>query len=340
MKAYTILYNLCPPKMQKLLSRLLLYSGIKPTIERPSLALSERFPHSFKGAMIISADFELAWAWRYSRNRENPLEMARRERENIPFLVKLFETYNIPITWATVGHLFLSYCRKDSHAWMKKIPFFKNRNWIYESGDWYDADPCSCWNNAKEWYAPDLIDMIIHSEVHHEIACHTFSHIDCSDDICPQSVIQDEIIACQEIAKEKSISLKSFVFPGGTYGNFNVLKKYGFTNYRMKTKYDLFYPCFDENNLIIVPSSLGLSGNGSGTETIFALTQIKRYIDKAISSGTVCHFWFHPSTNKYYIENVFPAFLQYATEKRERNLLWITTMQSASNYASKKLTEE
>ena len=33
-------------------------------------------------------------------------------RENVPKILNLCEIYDIPITWATVGHLFLSNCKR------------------------------------------------------------------------------------------------------------------------------------------------------------------------------------------------------------------------------------
>ena len=48
------------------------------------------------------------------------LKKAKQSRENVPVLLKIFEDFNIPITWATVGHLFLESCNKGDHDWMEK----------------------------------------------------------------------------------------------------------------------------------------------------------------------------------------------------------------------------
>src|SRR5438132_13123768 len=64
-----------------------------------------------RAAACISADFEMSWAFRH-----HPKEVARdrgqRERENIPHLLQIFERCAFPITWATVGHLFLESCTR------------------------------------------------------------------------------------------------------------------------------------------------------------------------------------------------------------------------------------
>ena len=39
-------------------------------------------------------------------------------------------------------------------------------------------DPCTNVINDPAWYASDLVDKIIKADVNHEIACHTFSHLD------------------------------------------------------------------------------------------------------------------------------------------------------------------
>ena len=140
----------------------------------------------------------------------------------------MFEDFCIPITWATVGHLFLSECKKEDHNRMRRIPYFENRNWAYNSGDWFDCDPYTNWEKAKAWYAPDLIEKILKSKVNHEIGCHTFSHIDFSDKNCSPEVAEDEIKSCIEAAKKWGIELRSIVFPGGTYGNIEIIKKYGY----------------------------------------------------------------------------------------------------------------
>ena len=286
--------------------------------------------------LVISADFELGWAFRYSRKNNRPEEMADRARRNFPFLIKLFEEYNIKITWATVGHLFLRECKKGDHDWMHRIPFFTNKNWVFSKGDWFDCDPYSSIRDDKTWYAPDLIEKILNSRVEHEVGCHSFSHIDFSDKNCPRKVAEDEIKACIEVAKQWDINLKSFVFPGGTYGNYQTLKEFGFTNYRKILDYELMQPVIDENGLVIIPVSTGLGNNGLGWTKEYFFKRLKKYIDKAVENGTVCHFWFHPSIDEWFLHNVFPEILKYTSEKREEGKLRILTMTEIAKRVLKK----
>ena len=334
-KVYGKCYEISPNCLRNILSKAVFALTNKPFVNKSDVPLMKRFPGGYKGGLIISADFELGWAFRYSKRGAYPEKMANQTRENFPYFIKMFEDYEIPITWATVGHLMLSECKKGDHDWMHRIPYFENKHWIYNKGDWFDCDPYTNWKKAKTWYAPDLIEKILNSKVKHEIGCHTFTHIDFSDKNCPLEVAEDEIKACIEAAKKWNITLKSMVFPGGTYGNYEVLKKYGFTNYRKKMEYDLSYPELDRHGLIILPSSRGLGNNGLGWSQEYFFSLFKKYIDKAVSTYTVCHFWFHPSIDIWFLHNVFPRILKYAAELRNKNLLWIETMGNIAEFVRK-----
>src|SRR5262245_48197083 len=61
----------------------------------------------------ISADFEMGWGWR-SYGLQDATRMGDKERHNVPLILRLSDEYSIPITWATVGHLFLETCARSS----------------------------------------------------------------------------------------------------------------------------------------------------------------------------------------------------------------------------------
>lgn len=298
---------------------------------RPSFDSSMKSSKKNKATFVMSADFELGWGHRYTKINPSPKKMAMRARENFPFLLKMFNDYNIPITWGTVGHLFLKQCKKGDHDWMHRIPYFENRNWLYNKGDWFDCDPYTSWEKAKEWYAPDLIENILNAKIKHEIGCHSFSHIDLTYKNCPRKVAEDEIKACVELSKKWGTNLKTFVFPGGTYGNFEELKKYGFITYRKSFKHELTHPVVDENGLVVIPASIGLGDNGLGWSAKYFIKRYKRYVDKSIITRTICHFWFHPSMNEWFLKRVFPDILKYVAEKREAGKLSIETMIEIAN---------
>lgn len=335
-KIYKNIRNQLPASMQSKMTEMVFRFSGKPFVLKDDIPNNQKFPNGEKGGMIISADFELAWAWRYAKNYQDPLsvalKMARQARDNFPHLINLFDTYSVPVTWATVGHLFLEKCEKEEHKWMKRIPYFENRVWSYNEGDWYDADPCTSWKNANQWYAPDLIRMIQDAQTNHEISTHTFSHIDFSDENCPSQTAEDELSACIEAMEPYGLHPESIVFPGGTWGNIAVVKKFGIQIYRKNIDVDLAYPFRDKFGLLVSPTSTGFMRNHSSWSSEYYIKRFKKYIDKAIQTHTIAHFWFHPSVDKWTLEKVMPEVMQYVSALSEKNDLWIGTMSEIKNH--------
>lgn len=289
-----------------------------------------RLPLPCRACVVISADLELAWAWRYARGAPDPhalaLQKAEQTRHNLPRLLGLLDRFDVPITWAIVGHLFLEDCERQDgrpHPDLPRLPYFENEHWRYTGGDWFDGDPCSDHGAASAWYAPDLLEAILLAKTKHEIACHTFSHIDCSDDHCPPEVMEAELAECQRLAGEWGIQLKSFVFPGNLVGNLAVLKRHGFTAYRWHGRYELDVPQRDEFGLWRIPGGV-LWEKPEGWPVRAWIGALRRCVDRALETGTVLHLWFHPSCETVDVEEVFPAVLEYVAFHRRD--LWVTTM--------------
>lgn len=321
------IYHLLSQKQKKYVNRHFAFLSPKPYVLSDNLDTGLKYPNGEKGGVIITADFELAWAVRYSRSCENPLENAKRERENVPVIIDTLERYSIPITWATVGHLFLTGCKKGDHDWLKRIPYFTNRQWEYTKGDWFDCDPYSNVENSPEWYAPDLIKLILDSGVKHEIGCHTFSHIDCSDNNCPPQVIDDELTACEQSAESWGIEFRSMAFPAGTAGNFEILKKHGIKIYRRRTgKYEIGYPFRDRTGLLVSLTGPGIKVRFFDGNINNDFRRYKKAVDKALRNNSLIHLWFHPSEDVITITRLFPAILEYLAEQRDRKVLWVGTM--------------
>jgi peptidoglycan/xylan/chitin deacetylase (PgdA/CDA1 family) len=308
----------------------------RPKVKEDNINPLKKFPNGEKGGLIISADFEMAWAWRYNKSGVDHLQKGRMARENLPKIIEILECYNIPITFATVGHLFLEQCKKGDHDWMARIPYF-DEHWKFTQGDWYDQDPYSNYIESPEWYASDLIQNICRSKVRHEIGTHTFSHIDFSYKNCPLAVADDEIKMCVNTANSLGISLKSIVFPGGTWGNIEIIKKYGIQIYRRHIKHDLAYPYRDEFGVLVSPSSGCLEYNIDYNWTPeYFFKRLMKYITKAIKTNTVAHFWFHPSLEPFFLKNIFCPFLDYVSQRRAKGDLWIGTMEEIAAYINSK----
>lgn len=321
---YYSLMEMLPEKFRQKIRKGLYFSGLKPSVNtrKTNTVLS-------KGVVLLSADFELAWAYRYSRSKKNPVALGLKERQNIPEIVRLLDKYNLPVTWATVGHLFLKSCQYSKgvpHPEMQRPAYFSNKNWMFSEGDWYDHDPCTDMEKDPAWYGSDLLDVILSSKVKHEIACHSFSHIDFSDKNCTEELALSELRKCKELASEKNIQLKSMVFPGETYGNFEVLKNEGFICYRKQMKFELDFPYLDQFNLVALPNSLMLGELPFKCSDDFSLKVAKAYVKKAARYKNVAHLWFHPSMQSSYLEKVFPGVLHYISEMRDQGEIEVLTM--------------
>lgn len=302
---------------------------LTPKIEKTN-NYRKYIPEPNKALLLISADFELAWAWQYAKCFPNPKEgaeqLARQARKNIPVILDLCDKYNIPITWATVGHLFLEECKKKdgkAHLNIKRLPYFENKYWKYDSGDWFDYDLCTNWKDAPEWYALDLIKEILSRKVKHEIGCHTFSHINCRDEVCSSEVFESEINECQKVAKEYGIKLKSFVHPGHIIGNLNTLAKSGFTSFRTDYHNTLGYPIKHKSGLWELKSTMEFVWR-EGWSPKYHIYRYNTIIKRAIKYNKVCHFWFHPSQDGKFIKNVLPYIFKFLDEHR-KDILIITS---------------
>lgn len=166
---------------------------------------------------VFSIDLELGAGIDHFVSKSKPDQLI--ERKTIPRLLDLAEKHSIPLTFAVVGHLFLSKCRGHKNM-PKPHPDF------YE-GDWYKNDPKSSFPENKSWYAPDLIKEI--KEAGHEIASHSFTHIPFN--YCSRKVAEAEVKESVKAARKAGVKMKSFVFPKNQVKYLDVLEENGFTHF-------------------------------------------------------------------------------------------------------------
>jgi len=312
-------------------SKLNFLLGRKPALLRYSRENVHTFiPSSYRAVFIISCDFELAWAWRFAKEINGDLQkaraLARKERENMPILLNLCEQFDIPVTWGIVGHLFLEQCSRaagKAHADLIQPTHLENEYWKFNSGEWFDHDPCCSWREALEWYAPDIIEKIKHSKVKHEIACHTFSHVDCREKVCPEELLKREIRAYKELASRYQLALTSFIFPGNFIGNLKVLKEEGFISYRVD-KDVLGFPEKDAYGLWKLPTTACIAISPYGWPLDYYIKKYTAIIQRAIKHNRMCHFWFHPSTDQYFLKNILSAL--FSVINANRDTVYVTTM--------------
>lgn len=321
--------------MRSQLSKLKFAMGYCPKIEKRRDAASF-LPPNFQAVVTITADFELAWAPRYNNTVANPLQfalkLARRERSNVPKILHVCEQFNIPITWATVGHLFLKSCKGNEHkkhAEIPKVPAYKGRYWDFDGKDWFEYDPCTGLREDPEWYAPDLIEAFIESEVDHEIGCHTFSHIDCREEVCPTELFQSEVSLCQQLASERGLRLTSFVHPGHTIGHLDTLTQLGFTSFQSDPGNILGYPIRHSNGIWELQRTMEFAYR-SGWSDDYQAYRLMKTVDRALATQAVCNFWFHPSFPTAMVEKVLPNLMAHIQDRR--NEIWMGTVGKYVDY--------
>lgn len=278
--------------------------------------------NSLKASFSISIDLELAWGV-WDKINHNYLNNAiNLEREIVDKLLNVFNHYDLPVTWATVGAL------------------IDKNNKMINVGD------------KKAWYAPDVIDKIINSKTNHLIASHSYAH--------PNFKETNENTIIEDFEKAKyffeSIDIKPnvLIFPRNQVAHLSILKKFNYKFYRSVDKswykrvsnHNKFLgkianisdkilpfttnsikPIKHENGLTEIPSSILLiSRNGLK----FAVTnfnmfyKIKKGIELAIKNKECFHIWFHPSNFYFKSHKQFDLLnniLIYVKKMREKNLI-------------------
>jgi len=308
--------------------------------------------------LIFSLDAELAWGYHdlnMNKRYERRIECARSSWLKI---LDLFDKYQIPATWAIVGHLFLNKCdgKHEDHP---------------AGDDWFQNDLGGTINENPNWFGTDLIKQILNKKIDHEIACHSFSHVEF--DSVEREIAESELQHSIEAAKKMNITFESFIYPRNKVAHRDLLKKYGFTSYRgvkplsennneysekgMVRKVSIFLdyftplrinhstvnPIIDEFGLVNIPASFiiynFLEKSRWNVEKLFydpVFLKVKKEINFLTKNNGILHLWFHP--NDLTRERDFDRLdriLRFINEKKRNDLLETKTMKAIAKEVSK-----
>lgn len=338
--AYRRVHGALPPRIGEGVS-----SIVAALTNKPYVHFDERLHRGGKperGSVTFSLDFELAWAWQYARmDLGEAIAYGLRERAQVPRILRALEEFDIPATWATVGHLFLESCKRDenglAHPHLTRPEHFESEFWSFRAGDWYQHDPATNVRKDPAWYAPDLIEMLLASGSQQEVACHGFSHMGFGS-YCPDAVADAELQECVNVMRPVGLRPGTLVFPGNEPGKLEQVRSHGFRTVRYYPEpwAELTLPVRDEYGLWRTQGSICLELPSATASADKRLSLLKRYIDRAAATRMNVHIWFHPSIPEPQMESLMRPIFRYCAELRERGSMDILTMNSLVDQAEER----
>ena len=306
-----------------------------------------------QGIFMISLDTELAWGTFDKMGHMRYRTDLERVRGVITAILELFTRLDVSATWDCVGHLFLDHCQPINGI---KHPQLVRPAQTPFGGDWFKYDPATDAKRAPAWYGKDIVEQILSVQPAQEIGCHTFSHVVITDGNCSRDCLASELLACQELADQMKIVLRSFVFPRNKEGYHDLLAKHGFTTYRgpaplwyvswpgpiRKMAYLLDHwlalpppvvsPHWHEAGLWDLPASYYyVHRHGWGKLLPIGLRVVKatRGLERAARKRKIFHLWCHPfniASDPDHLLRGLEAILRHFCTFREQHLLVNMTM--------------
>jgi peptidoglycan/xylan/chitin deacetylase (PgdA/CDA1 family) len=317
-----------PPGLRAALDNQVLRLAYRPTQDEVPSPLE-------KTVVVLSADFELAWAWRYaSGGIKQALDKAKIERAQTPRLLRLLDETRIPITWATVGML-ADETRGRGHGPIPTLPAYECRYWKFPGGDPFAAVAPGLDLNGPDWYAPDLIEQILAAKAGHEIASHSFGHHDTTDANSPKGYFSWELAATDASFKKFGVKPTSFVFPGNLPGNHDLLEKFGYTcvrHFPWDPQVELAAPRRIRPRLWGMNQSVCIEAYGFDAGYVGRKTQ--SLLKKSVGSKRVVSLWFHPSLDHVDYEQSFEPVVRLCAKLRDRGDIEVLTMKQLADRMS------
>ncbi|WP_049899899.1 polysaccharide deacetylase family protein [Natrinema sp. J7-1] len=255
------------------------------------------------GSVVISLDAELGWG--FHDFTTPPADRVEAGRRGWSVMVDLLEEFDVPATWAIVGHLMLESCA-GTHA-------------DHPAPDgWFECERNSWADREDLRFGPDLVADVLESDAGHEFPSHSFSHVLFGRAETDRELADAELERSRELAADWNQSIDSFVYPRNDVGHRDVLADHGVTAYRgrsptrdgvrgvfdstIRDRSMLVEPTIDEYGLVNVPASMFLFGfEGPArtvAESIWADPMValaRRGIEEAARTDGLFHMWLHPN---------------------------------------------
>ena len=313
------------------------------------------------GVFVLSLDTELAWGsfdagglTRYARHYDQYRVVVRRTLE-------LLERYQVPATWAFVGHLMLEGCSRCADGCIHPEVLRPRYRWYPH--EWHHADPGTHVSRDPWWYAPDLLEQVLRARVVHEVATHTFSHVVVDDPECTREIFRSQMQACARLHDAWGVPMRSIVYPRNRVAYLDELPELGIVAYRGRERrwYDAVpnlaartlhlldralgptpptYPLggLAQGPVVNVPASMFLlpfDGVRRAIPAAARTAQALRGVRQAARRGELFHLWFHPVNMASHplMFTVLERVLRAAADLRDRGRLRMLTMEEAAGAA-------
>lgn len=313
-----------------------------------------------QGHLVISLDFELFWGVFDVRTLESYQSQLEKVSEIVPRLLALSDTYNIHLTFATVGFLFAKNKEEIIQYSPKTKPSYSNSNFSP-----YRLLNTIGKNETEDvyHYATSLVEKI-QQNGNHEIGSHTFCHYYCNETGQTAAQFEADLLASIQIAKQQDISIKSIVFPRNQINEtyIKICAKHGILSYRgtenhwMYNTHNTVHLANTKNRIFrLLDTYLNISGHNThdlelqdGVVNIPSsrflrtyskklsflenqkIKRIKRGMTDAAKHKQVYHLWFHPHNFGENTEQNFSAL--------EELFLHYKTLESSYGFQSKTMT--
>lgn len=312
------------------------------------------------GIFVLSLDTEIAWGTFDQGGQQRFRTHFDQYRTLVRRLVAQLDAYQIPATWAFVGHLLLEHCQRSTAG--TTHPEVLRPQYAWYPHDWHHCDPGTDIRRDPWWYGSDVLAMVRSAQIAHEIGTHTFSHVVVDDPACTADIFRSQLAACAELHSRYGLGLHSIVFPRNRIAHAEVLPEYGIKAYRGRERrwytriwphaagsgvwhiLDRFLPVppstyprreLREGALVNLPASMMLLPRDGFRRYIplrTRITQAQAGLRRAAQRGELFHLWFHPF-NLGSDARLFGALEQIfrtACELRASGQLKICTMQQTA----------
>ena len=166
------------------------------------------------GSFIISLDFELFWGVRDRRTLKEYGENIRGVRKAIPAMLRLFEQFEVRVTFAAVGLLTFKNREELLQALPAEVPQYHDPrlspygSYLDSIGEHEGVDP--------HHFGAELLTQIRQAS-QHELGSHTFSHYYCLEPGQSAEEFRADLEAMRLVAERQGLSFRSIVFPRNQY---------------------------------------------------------------------------------------------------------------------------